>query len=87
MLTAIYLTKRTASQTVNTQSPLQLLSAAFPLIKLGDSLRKRVFGCECYVHLYPNQTNKLSPRALVYLWDIQIHKKDISTTTLLDGEF
>ena len=44
--------------------PLNMTSAAFPLIKLGDSLPKRVFECECYVHLYPNQTNKLSPRAL-----------------------
>ena len=64
MLTATYLTTRTASQTLNAQSPLQLLSAAFPFLKLGDSLPKRVFGCECYVHLYPNQTNKLSPRAI-----------------------
>ena len=64
MLTATYLTNRIASQTLNTQSPLKLLSTAFPLLKLGDSLLKRVFGCECYVHLYPNQTKKLSPRAL-----------------------
>ena len=64
MLTATYLTNRTASQTLNTQSPLQLLLKTFPLLKLGDSLPKRVFGCECYVLLYPNQTNKLSPRAL-----------------------
>ena len=64
MLTATYLTNKTASQTLNTQSPLQLLSAAFPLMKLDDGLSKKVFGCECYVHLYPNQTNKLSPRVL-----------------------
>ena len=64
MLTATYLTNRTISQTLNAQSPLQLLSTAFPLLELGDSLPKRVFGCECYVDLYLNQTNKLSPRAI-----------------------
>ena len=64
MLTPTYLNNGTASQTLNTQSPLKLLSTTFPLIKLGDTLPKRVFRCECYAHLYPNHTNKLSPRAL-----------------------
>ena len=87
MLTASYLINRTASQTLITQSPLQLLSTAFPLIKLEDGLSKSVFGCACYVHLYLNQTNKLSPRALNCVFvGYSNTQKDISATILLDRE-
>ena len=88
IVTAAYLTNRTADQNLNTQSPLQLLSPAFPLIKLEDGLSKRVFGCVCYVHLYPNRLMNYHPEQLnAYFWDSQIHKKDVSVTILLDREF
>ena len=31
---------------------------------VGHELPPKVFGCECYLHICPNQTNKLSSRAL-----------------------
>ena len=64
MLTATYLTNRTASHSLGNQSPLQLISQHIHPIKLGNDLPQRIFGCECYVHLYPNQTDKLSPKAI-----------------------
>ena len=67
MLTSTFLTNRIVSQTLDKQSPLQLISTAIPSgisDKIGQELLTKVFGCECYVHLYPNQTKKLSSRAL-----------------------
>ena len=53
MLTTTYLSNRLASHNLGNKSPLQLLSTAVLMIKIGSDLPKRVFGCECYVHLYP----------------------------------
>ena len=64
MLTATYLTNRTASHSLGNQSPLQLISQHIYPIKLRNDHPQRVFGCECYVHLYPNQTDRLSPKAI-----------------------
>ena len=64
MLTATYLTNRTASHSLGNQSPLELISQHINPIKLGNDLPQRVFGCECNVHLYPNQTDKLSPKVI-----------------------
>ena len=64
MLIVTYLANRIASHILGNRSPLKLISQHLPLIKLGNDLQKRVFGCECYVHLYPNQKNKLSSRAI-----------------------
>ena len=64
MLTATYLTNRIASHSLGNQSPLQLISQHLHSIKLGNDLQQRVFRCECYAHLYPNQTNKLSSKAI-----------------------
>ena len=67
MLTSTFLTNRIVSQNLDKQSPLKLITTAMPLgisEKVGHELPLKVFGCECYVHLYPNQTNKLSSRAI-----------------------
>ena len=64
MLTATYLSNRIVSHSLGYKSPYQLLSAVLPVTKIGTDLPKRVFGCECYVHLYPNQTNKLAPKSI-----------------------
>ena len=64
MLTATYLSNRIVSHSLGYKSPYQLLSEALPMTKIGTDLPKRVFGCECYVHLYPNQTNKLAPKSI-----------------------
>ena len=63
MLTAVFLINRVASQSLQKSSPLHILLAEFPLIKLNDDLPKRVFDCECNENLHPNQT-KLTSRAL-----------------------
>ena len=34
------------------------------MIKIGNDLPKWVFGCECYMHLYSTQTNKLAPESI-----------------------
>ena len=67
MLTSTFLTNRIVSQNLDKQSPLKFITIAIPLglsKKVGHELPLKVFGCECYVHLYPNQTNKLSSRAI-----------------------
>ena len=76
MLTATYLTNRTASHSLGNQSPLQLISQHIHPIKFGNDLPQRVFGFECYVHLYPNQTDKLSPKAIkcVFIWYSNVQK-------------
>ena len=67
MLTFTFLTNRIVSQNLDKQSPLKFITAAIPSRisdKVGHELPTKVFVCECYVHLYPNQMNKLSLRAL-----------------------
>ena len=64
MLTATYLSNRIVSHSLGYKSPYQLLSAAVPMTKIGNDLPKGVFGYQCYVHLYPNQTNKLAPKSI-----------------------
>ena len=67
MLTSTFLTNRIISQNLDKQSPLKFITTAIPSgmsDKVGHELPPKVFGCECYVHLYPNQMNKLSTRAL-----------------------
>ena len=67
MLTSTFLTNRIISQNLDKQSPLKFITTAIPsgmFDKVGHELPPKVFGCECYVHLYPDQTNKLSSRAL-----------------------
>ena len=64
MLTATYLSNRIVNHSLGYKSPYQLLSEALPMTKIGTDLPKRVFGCECYVHLYLHQTNKLAPKSI-----------------------
>ena len=71
MLTSTFLTNRIVRQTLDKQSPLQLISTAIPSRisdKIGQELPTKVFWCECYVHLYPNQTNKLLSKALKFVF-------------------
>ena len=63
-LTATYLSNRLASHSLGYKSPMQLLSTAVPMIKRGNDFPKRIFGCECYMHLYPTQTTKLVPKSI-----------------------
>ena len=67
MLTSTFITNRIVSQNLDKQSPLKFITTAIPSRlseKVGHELPLKVFGCECYVHLYPNQMNKLSSRAI-----------------------
>ena len=70
-LQVITLTNRIISQNLEKQSPLKFITTSIPSEmsdKVGHELPLKVFGCECYVHLYPNQTNKLSSRAIKYVF-------------------
>ena len=64
MLTATYLSNRLASHSLGYKSLLKLLSTAVPMITIGSDLPKKAFGCECYMHLYPTQKNKLAPKSI-----------------------
>ena len=64
MLTTTYLSNRIANHNLGYKSPYQLLSTAVPMTKIGNDLPKRVLVCECYVHLYPTQMNKVAPKSI-----------------------
>ena len=78
MLTTTYLTNRIASQSLDKLSPLQLLSTAIPQIKIVNDLVKEYLGVNVmYISTEIRQTNYHLELLNVYLWDIQIHKKDV----------
>ena len=68
MLTAAYLTYKTTSPNLNRKSPLELFSAAFPLMKLDDGLPKWVFGVSVmYISTQARKINYHPEHLNVYL--------------------
>ena len=63
ILTAIYLSNWIPSKVLGYESPIDLISKAFPDIKLKTNICLRVFGCTAFVHVHESQ-DKLKPRAV-----------------------
>ena len=63
VLTATYLSNWIPSKVLRYESPIDLISEAFPNIKLKTNLCLRVFGCTAFVHVHESQ-DKLKPRAV-----------------------
>jgi len=70
-VTACYLINRMPTPLLKNQSPFELLFKTPPDYKI-----LRIFGCACWPHLWPYNSNKLQPRSLqcVFLGYSLLHK-------------
>lgn len=63
-LTVISLINRLPSKTLESHSPIQLLTNHFPDFHVASSWQPKIFGCIAYIHVPTVNRGKLDPRAL-----------------------
>jgi len=63
-LTDTFFINRLPSQTLDSQSPIQLLNNTFPDFHITSQWKPKVFGCVSFVHVPTPNKSKLDPCAL-----------------------
>ncbi|KAJ4700914.1 Retrovirus-related Pol polyprotein from transposon TNT 1-94 [Melia azedarach] len=68
ILTATYLINRLPSRVLKFQTPVTVLKATYPNIRIINSLPPKVFGCSVFVYIHNQGQSKLDPRAIKCLF-------------------
>ena len=64
ILTATHLINRLPSKSLESKSPMKVLSQFYPDLSISNGLTPRVFGFTSFVHVHSNNRGKLDPRAI-----------------------
>ena len=64
MTTATHLMNELPTLILPGKSPIETLQNYFHTVTRQNNFPSRVFGCECYLHLYPPQTDRPSAKSV-----------------------